>query len=122
VKRLSASLAVVLFVACASVQILEVQDADFLYFGTARPGGIVSDTEWKTFVDEVITPRFPGFTEWKAVGHWESAREATYVVQIIHPHRGQTEKKIAEIIDAYKKRFSQEAVFWMRMPAVAKAR
>jgi Protein of unknown function (DUF3574) len=38
------------------------------------------------------------------------------------PASRQTEKKIAEIIDAYKKRFSQEAVFWMRMPAVAQAR
>jgi len=122
VKKLSAAALFVLLVACSSVQLLEVQDSYFLYFGTSRPGGVVTDAEWTAFVEEVITPRFPGFTEWTVEGHWKQQREKTNIVQIVHLHRGDSEQKIAEIIAAYKKRFAQESVFWVRTPAVAQAR
>jgi uncharacterized protein DUF3574 len=96
-----------------------VQDRDTLYFGTARPNGVVSETEWRTFVDEVITPRFPGFTEWSAEGHWKSDREATHVVEIIHLDRGANNDKVHEIIAEYKRRFQQEAVLLVRDRALA---
>lgn len=114
VKRLSASVAFALLVACGSIQLREVQQSDTLYFGTARPGGVVSDAEWKAFVDDVITPRFPGFTEWNADGHWKREHEATHVVQIVHPPRSANSRLVAEIIAAYKARFQQEAVLWLR--------
>ena len=85
-----------------------------LYFGTARPGGVVSDAEWKTFVDEVITPAYPGFTEWNATGHWRGAEEATHVVAIAHLSRRGNDERIIRIITEYKKRFQQESVFWIR--------
>ncbi len=113
-RRVSASVAFVLLVACSGYQLVEVQDVDTLYFGTSRPGGVVSDTEWKTFVDEVITPAYPGFTEWKAVGHWRGAEEPSHVVQIAHLSRRAQDERIIHIISEYKRRFQQESVLWIR--------
>ena len=88
--------------ACSTYQIVEVQDVDTLYFGTNRPSGTISDAEWRSFVNDVLTPVFPGFTEWNASGHWKGSEEATHVVQIIR------------IISEYKRRYDQEAVLWLR--------
>ena len=96
------------------MQLVEVQQIDTLYFGTARPDGVVSDTEWKAFVADVITPEYPGFTEWSAVGHWKGAEEATHVVQIAHLSRRRNDESILRIISEYKRRFRQESVFWVR--------
>jgi uncharacterized protein DUF3574 len=114
VQRLSASLLCVLLVACGSMQLVEVQDVDTLFFGTAKPGGAVTDAEWKQFVDEVITPAYPGFTEWNATGHWRGAEELTHVVQIAHLSRRRNDEQILRIIKEYKRRFQQESVFWIR--------
>jgi len=103
-----------LFAACGSFELREVQNADTLYFGTNKPGGVVSDAEWRAFVDEVITPRFPGFTEWVADGHWKREHEMTHVVQIVHPPRWSHDEAVHEIIATYKARFHQEAVLWVR--------
>jgi Protein of unknown function (DUF3574) len=121
-SRLAAALVLAVLVACGSFHLIEVQQVDTLYFGTARPGGVVTDAEWKAFVEEVITPRFPGFTEWGATGHWQSEREAAHVVEIIHPDRSENDRRIAEIIEAYKSRFQQQAVFWVREKGLAEAR
>ena len=63
--------------------------------------------------------RFPGFTHWEAHGEWKGEREESHVVQIVHPPGHEAD--VAAIIDAYKKRFAQEAVLqvrsdvWLRM-------
>jgi hypothetical protein len=107
-----------LLAACASIRVAEVQDADTLFFGTSRVNAApVSDEEWRDFVDQVIVPRFPGFTEWEAIGHWRSERETTHVVVIVHRHHMGDDGAIDEIINEYKRRFTQDAVFWMRGPA-----
>ncbi|HEY2092221.1 MAG TPA: DUF3574 domain-containing protein [Thermoanaerobaculia bacterium] len=115
--RRSAALLAFVFVACG--HLVEVQNRDTLYFGTNKPTGVVSAVEWRTFVDQVITPRFPGFTEWDAQGHWKSDREFTHVVEIVHPDRGENNRKIGEIIAEYKRRFQQEAVLLIRERALA---
>ena len=116
--RRSAVVFMLLFVACG-VTLVEVQDRDTLYFGTARPNGVVSEAEWRAFVDEVITPRFPGFTEWPAEGHWKTEREATHVVEILHLDRRENNAKVGEIIAEYKRRFHQESVLLVRDRALA---
>ena len=112
-KRASIALAIFL-TACTSMQLVEVQDVDTLYFGMNRPGGVVSEAEWKTFVAEVIVPEFDGFTEWSATGHWKGNEEPSRVVQIAHLARRGNDERILRIINEYKKRFDQEAVFWVR--------
>ena len=115
--RRSAVLLAFVLVACG--HLVEVQDRDTLYFGTNKPQGVISEVEWKLFVDQVITPRFPGFTEWNAEGHWKSDKEFTHVVEIIHPDRSANNAKIHEIIAEYKRRFQQEAVLLVRDRALA---
>ena len=112
--RRSVILPLLLLTACSYLHVMEVQDADTLYFGTNRPNGVVSDAEWRDFVDQVIVPVYPGFTEWEAIGHWRSEREATHVVLIVHRPHITDDRDIQHIIDEYKRRFSQEAVFWTR--------
>jgi hypothetical protein len=94
-----------------------------LYFGTARPGGVVSEAEWREFVNEVATPRFPqGLTSWPASGQWRGAsgvieREASYVLHVVHPDTGADERGVAEIMREYRSRFQQEAVLRVRSNA-----
>lgn len=103
------ALVLLLLVGCSSLQLVEVQDVDTLYFG-----GSVGDAEWKAFTDEVITPAYPGFTEWKAIGHWRGVEEGTRVVQIAHLSRRRNDGHIIDIIKEYKRRFRQESVLWIR--------
>src|SRR4051812_13233254 len=110
-QRASATFLLLLLTSCASLQLIEVQDVDTLYFGTARPGGVVSDAEWKAFVTEVLVPEFPGFTEWNATGHWRGAEEATHVVQIAHFPGPGGDARVSRIVREYKRRFNQESVF-----------
>ena len=90
--------------------------SELLYFGTAMPQGVVSAEAWRGFVDEVVTPRFPdGLSAWPAAGQWRPAggavvREASTVLNIVHGADAGSDAAIAEIIDAYKRRFQQESV------------
>ena len=97
--------------------------AERLYFGTQRLGGVVSDAKWNAFLDDTIAPRFPaGFTTWDAAGGWRGAdghalREASHVVEVMHPAGTTADAAIAATIATYKARFEQEAVLRVRVPA-----
>ena len=100
---------------------------DTLYFGRNRPnGGIVREAEWRRFLNEIITPRFPdGLTVVKATGQWRNAsgqieREASEVVTVLHARDPTAGNKISEIVAAYTKRFSQEAVLRERTATCAR--
>jgi hypothetical protein len=88
-----------------------------LFFGRnigAKPG--VSDADFSKFVDEEVTPRFPdGLTILDGGGQWRGAdnqliREASKVLMIVLPKRGDAAQRIDAVRSAYKTRFSQEAV------------
>jgi hypothetical protein len=89
---------------------------DLLYFGTAKPNGVVSAEEWSAFLGSVVTPRFPqGLSVWQASGQWQSAdgsltRENSYVLNLDHPESAAADKAIGEIVAEYKTRFRQESV------------
>jgi hypothetical protein len=106
---------------CPSDQ--KAMTADYLYFGAAKPDGQVSADDWRTFLDEVVTPRFPqGLSVWQASGQWKSAagpivREPSYVLNIVHESSEATDAAIAGIMSAYKSRFRQEAVLRVRSAA-----
>ncbi|WP_160717402.1 DUF3574 domain-containing protein [Chitinophaga solisilvae] len=97
-----------------------------LFFGRNIPGGgHVSDTDWKTFTDSVITPRFPeGYTEWDATGKWQDTdtrqtiAESTKVVTFIGKRSGARNTALEGIIQAYISRFKQQAV--LRLDAKTK--
>ena len=95
---------------------------DSLYFGTAMPGGSVTQADWQTFLAEVITPRFPeGLTAWAAAGQWrnpagELQKEESYVLHVVHADEAKYDLAVREVIDLYKTKFHQEAVLRVRTP------
>ena len=94
--------------------------SDTLYFGAARPGGMVEATDWGRFLEEWVTPRFPqGLTVWQASGQWLGAdgkivEEPSRVLNLIHSEDAADERKVNEISSEYKRRFQQEAVLRTR--------
>ena len=83
-------------------------------FFSQKPG--VSDAEFRKFVDEELTPRFPdGLTILNGGGQWGGSenqliREASKVVVIVLPPKGDPTAKVEAARGAYKKRFQQETV------------
>lgn len=90
--------------------------SDTLFFGLSTARGPVTETEWNTFLRDIVTPRFPdGFTYWEANGQWRGAdnrivRERSMVLQIIHPGTPQTERAIQEIMLRYEQQHEQDSV------------
>jgi hypothetical protein len=100
---------------------------DVVYFGRNRPdGGTVSDPEWRQFLDEIVTPRFPaGLTVVAATGQWKGASgvvetERSQVVTLFHAGGDGARRAVAEIAAEYKRRFRQEAVLRERAPTCAR--
>ena len=82
--------------------------------------GRVTDEEWRRFLTEEVTPRYPdGFTVLDAAGQWRDpmgriiSEESRNLVVIVRDP--QTElPKITAIRDTYKTRFSQDAVLFVQ--------
>jgi hypothetical protein len=112
----------VLLSACATIGVLHCAPgeqpaiSDLLYFGTAKPNGIVSEEDWDAFLRMAVTPRFPtGLTAWPASGQWQSGdgsliRENAFALNLVHPGDEASEAAIRSIVSEYKSRFQQEAV------------
>jgi hypothetical protein len=90
-----------------------------LYFGRNIPGGSgeVSDAQWRAFLDEAVTPRFPdGLSVLDVYGQWKSSRTGTIArerskrLSIIVPDAAAAAANVEAIKAAYKQRFRQESV------------
>lgn len=89
-----------------------------LFFGTAKPVGVVTDEEFKAFLDEVVTPRFPdGLTVLKGDGQFKGAdgitiKEDSYVVVLLYPADGHkaSNRSIEFIRTEYMRQHQQESV------------
>lgn len=88
-----------------------------LFFGRNigdKPG--VTDGDFRKFVDEELTPRFPdGLTVLDGGGQWRGKdevliREASKVVLIVLPKGRDASGRIEAVRNAYKSRFNQESV------------
>ena len=96
---------------------------DLLYFGTTKPGGIVSADEWADFLRTSVTPRFPqGLSVWPAAGQWlgkdgKIARESSFVLNVVHADDDAAEHAIQAIRQDYETRFAQEAVLRVKSAA-----
>jgi hypothetical protein len=95
-----------------------------LFFGRnvgAKPA--VTQADFQRFVDQELTPRFPdGLTVMEGGGQWRGSenqliREASKVVLIVLPARGDAPQKIDAVRAAYKKQFNQESVLLITQPA-----
>ncbi len=93
---------------------------DSLYFGTAKPDGIVTDQEWTTFLNDTVGVEFPeGLTVWVAQGRWRDANgsvaaETSHVLQLAHDGNQERERGLQRIIRRYKSQFRQDAVLRIR--------
>lgn len=91
-----------------------------LYFGAAKPDGIVTTTEWEAFVNNVVMPVFPeGLTSWAGSGRWRMAtgiieQETSYILQLTHDGSERNDAAIQHLMQTYKHDFHQEAVMRVR--------
>jgi hypothetical protein len=87
-----------------------------LVFGAARSNADpLSESEWQSFLDSVVTPRFPdGFTVLNGHGQWRGqdglTREQSRILVIWHDRSPNRDADIEAIRAAYKLRFDQESV------------
>ncbi|MCA0892618.1 DUF3574 domain-containing protein [Microbulbifer agarilyticus] len=105
---------------CKPGEKLEIHDQ--LFFGTETFTGEVSDAEWRDFLANVVSPRFPnGFTVLSGRGQWrgssgEIVRERSKVLLLVHRETAKSDTAINELVDIYKRRFQQESVLRVRSP------
>ena len=77
---------------------------------------MVSNEEWRRFLDEEVTPRFPGGSSVADLsGQYRDKtgaiiHEQSKQLLIVTQGSGADEAKLAAIRDAYKRRFQQESV------------
>jgi hypothetical protein len=100
-----------------------------LFFGTAKPDGVVTDSEFFKFVDDVITPRFPdGLTVLKGEGQFrgdngEIVKEDSFVLILLYSLEGfrESSRRINAIRELYKAQFRQESVLRVDDPFAVRA-
>ncbi|MDP1961056.1 MAG: DUF3574 domain-containing protein [Reyranella sp.] len=99
-----------------------------LYFGRdIESGGEVSDAQWAEFMAAEVTPRFPdGLSVVNVAGQSRNSRnqtlrERTKLLIVVVFDAPTHQPKVAAIVDAYNKRFSQISVFRTEKPTCAGA-
>lgn len=108
---------------CAPLGVVRTRTT--LYFGLSKPGGAVTESEWRTFLQQEVTPRFPeGLTVWQADGQWRESNgkighERAKVLLLVHEQSSELRPAIAGVIAAYKRSFAQESVLWETAPVCA---
>ena len=89
-----------------------------LFFGTAKPDGVVTEGEFRAFIDHEVTPRFPdGLTVLEAEGQFRGengviVKEHSFVLILLYPVEDfkASSRKINAIRQEYKNQFQQESV------------
>lgn len=88
-----------------------------LFFGLGQSdGGTISEEEWREFLADTVTPRFPdGLTVLSGNGQWrdssgEILREGSKLLIIYAPSGEDGRRAIDEISEEYERRFNQESV------------
>jgi hypothetical protein len=108
---------------CGARQSGEV--AELLFGRDIAGGGTVSEDQWRRFVDQEITPRFPqGITLIDAAGQWRDPtrsaviREKSKLVMIaLAGEATDRDQRLDAIAEAYKRRFRQQSVGVIVRPA-----
>ena len=94
-----------------------------LFFGRDVTGrAMISEAEWRGFLDDEVTPRFPAGS---SVGDFNGqyrdnggmiVREQSKLLLIVTAGGTVDEAKLNAVRDAYKRRFSQESVLLVESP------
>ena len=98
--------------------------SDRLFFGrNIRSGGTVSDSAWRVFLAEVVTPRLPdGFSVTRGEGQWRGddgviVREEGFTLEVHHAPGTPPDSVFEAIAVEYCRRFRQDAVLRTRAAA-----
>lgn len=88
-----------------------------LFFGLSRPGGVITEQEFKDFVDGRVTPRFPdGLTLLSGTGQFRDASgailaEGSKLLVLLVPRLDAgTEQSVEAIRSDYRHQFQQQSV------------
>ena len=87
-----------------------------LFFGRAIPGGgAVSEEAWRRFVDEEVTPRFPGgLSVVDALGQWRDGtgivHEPSKILIVVLNRSADEQARLEALRSAYRQRFHQNSV------------
>ena len=95
-----------------------------LFFGRSLGDAeVVSEEDWRTFLAEEVTPRFPdGLTVLDAAGQWRDGagailRERTKLLLVLAQPGADAMRRTDEIAAAYKRAFGQSSVLRVVTPA-----
>ncbi len=83
----------------------------------------VTDQDWRRFIDEEVTPRFPdGLSVIDVQGQWRASsglvvHEPSKIVYLVLDGGPDDRAKISNIRSAYKTRFHQDSVLLVSSPA-----
>ncbi len=107
---------------CPAGQISQ-QTAQLYFGGMFGPASKISATQFRKYVDEELTPRFPdgltvldGGRQWRGEEN-KAIREAAKVVLIVLPKTHAARSRIDAARSAYWSRFHQDAVIEVMPPA-----
>ena len=95
-----------------------------LYFGLNKRDGQVSESEWQSFLEEVVTPRFPqGLTFMGGFGQWQDQfgkiqHESSRLLILLHGPDRSVDDQIEQVRQIYCARFQQESV--LRVTSLAR--
>ena len=83
-----------------------------LFLGRGRDGdaAAITDAQLRRFLDEAVTPRFPGFTLLDATGSWKGRTESSALLLIGHCGEPESLAALDAVAADYARRFRQEAV------------
>ena len=96
-----------------------------LFFGRNIGGRLgVGDEAWRQFLATEVTPRFPdGVTVVDAAGQWRDRARGVIVLEpskvmiVVLPDDAASQARLDAIVDAYKRRFRQQSVGVVSLPA-----
>jgi hypothetical protein len=97
-----------------------------LFFGTAKPDGVVTEEQFRRFVDKEVTRRFPdGLTVLKGDGQFRGdddviIKEQSFVLILLYPYESfsRSSQRIQAIRDLYKAQFDQQSVLRVDDPYI----
>jgi hypothetical protein len=134
-KRLGLSLACAILLplqACAGLMpltcgpgLMQMTQAQLFFGRDIERRAMVSDEQWRDFLDQEVTPRFTdGFSVSDVAGQYRDqsgavVREPSKQLLIFMRNPTADEPKLNAIRDAYKRRFNQESVLLVQSPVCA---
>jgi hypothetical protein len=99
------------------------QRLEIVFGRDIKGGGRVSDKQWRSYVQQVLSPTFPdGLSVVEAEGRWVSPTgqayvEDSFVVLIYLPADAAPGERIDAVVKDYKARFQQESVLVSANPS-----